>query len=309
MALDARELEKRVQKLRKSLKRFSRNPAVDEVHDLRTRTRRVESILHALDMDKAKNEEQILSALKSIRKRAGKVRDMDVLTGYIVGLKVDDDPHCVVRLVHHLGYERHRHAGKLHSLVRQNAPELRRRLRSSQKKLGSTLEQSAKASANLERKGAKADDAPLHAMSVALRLSRELGAVPRLGSNNLHPYRIQVKRLRYILQMADSDDGQQKEFIEALKQVQDSIGEWHDWLELSGIANEVLRHQSGCTLLQKIDRRTHEKLSEALRVTEQMRRRYLASGATHGRRKSKAKARPAPISGPVLLATSEMAAD
>ncbi len=86
MPLDSRELDQRLQKLRKSLKKFPSDPTADDVHQLRTRARRVESILQALEMDSASNEKKLLSGLKSIRSRAGKVRDRDVLTGYVVGL-------------------------------------------------------------------------------------------------------------------------------------------------------------------------------------------------------------------------------
>jgi CHAD domain-containing protein len=77
MPLDARELDRRVQKLRKSLKGFPQDPLSEEVHDLRTRTRRVESILQSLDMTSSGNERKILARLKIIRRRSGKVRDMD----------------------------------------------------------------------------------------------------------------------------------------------------------------------------------------------------------------------------------------
>ena len=86
MSLDPRQLGSRIQKLRKSLKNFSKNPTVEEVHDLRTRTRRVESILQALDLGSGGNERRILAGLKTLRKRAGKVRDMDVLTSDVIGL-------------------------------------------------------------------------------------------------------------------------------------------------------------------------------------------------------------------------------
>src|SRR3954465_14559967 len=102
MPLDVRELRRRVDKLRKSLKAGSKNPTVDEVHDLRTRTRRAESILQGLWRDRSKHGKRLERELKQIRRAAGKVRDMDVLTSYVVGLGLKDDPNCLVRLVHHL---------------------------------------------------------------------------------------------------------------------------------------------------------------------------------------------------------------
>lgn len=86
MPLDSHELDQRLQKLSKNLKEFPNDPTADDVHDLRTRTRRVESILQALEMDSASNERKLLAGLKSVRSRAGKVRDMDVLTAYVRGI-------------------------------------------------------------------------------------------------------------------------------------------------------------------------------------------------------------------------------
>ena len=70
MPLDGRELDKRLKKLRKSLQDFPDNPTPDEVHDLRTRTRRVESILEAFEMDFRRNEKKLLAGLSSVRSRA-----------------------------------------------------------------------------------------------------------------------------------------------------------------------------------------------------------------------------------------------
>jgi len=307
MPLDARELDRRVNKLRKSLKGFSKDPTVDEVHDLRTRTRRVESILEALELDSSRAVRHLLAGLKAVRQRAGKVRDMDVLTSYVVELGLEDDSGCIVRLVHHLGGERHRHARKLDSIVQDTAPQLRKQLKRSRRKLDSALDRFASSKFDLES-GDQAEAAPLHAMSVALRLSKELAAVHRLGPNNLHAYRLEVKRLRYVLEMAESTSAQQHDFIEELRGVQDTIGEWHDWLELAGIAHEVLQKHRGCEALTKIESRRDKKFKEALRVTEEMRRRYLPTAKTATRTSRTRRTQTSAMPGPVLVAASEIAA-
>ena len=69
MPLDAEELSQRLKKLSNSLQGFPKNPTVDEVHALRTRARRLESVLEALEMDSAGNEKKLLADLKSIRSR------------------------------------------------------------------------------------------------------------------------------------------------------------------------------------------------------------------------------------------------
>lgn len=307
MALDARELDSRVKKLRKSLKDFPKNPTVDEVHGLRTRTRRVESILDALAMTSG-NERKILADLKVVRKRSGKVRDMDVFTQDVIGLGLKDDPECLVRLTHHLGIQRYRHAAKLKVETHRRSNKLRQRLKRTRHKLDVAVERFARTKFDLDRKsGGDADEPPLHAMSEALRLSTDLAAIPHLGRDNLHPYRIEVKRLRYILEMAGDEDGQQKTFIEELKRVQDLIGEWHDWVALSAIARDVLKKHDGCRLVKKIQATSERKFGEALCATEEMRRRYLPSSQGNKSSRRGKQKRP-PLPGPVLVAASKIAA-
>jgi len=307
MPLDGRELDLRVQKLRKSLKGFSNNPTVDEVHDLRTRTRRVESILQSLDMDSASNERKVLGRLKTIRKRAGKVRDMDVFTRDVIGLGLDDEPDCVVRLAHHLGIQRSRAASKLSSEVQGRANGLRRRLKHSRDRVSKAIERFESAKADLNSKAApEAQEAPLHAVSEVLRLSQELGDIPRLGRDNLHPYRIEVKRLRYILEMAESDDSQQEALIDELKQVQDLIGDWHDWVELTAIAQDALKQHGGCKLVKKIQDTAERKFGEALHSAEEMRGRYLRR--PEAKSSSSRRQKRGPVPGPVLVAASKIAA-
>jgi CHAD domain-containing protein len=306
MPLDVREIRRRVDKLRKSLKAVSKNPTVDEVHDLRTRTRRVESILQGLRPDRSKHEKRLERELKSIRRAAGKVRDMDVLTSYVVGLGLKDDPNCLVRLVHHLGGERQRQATKLQFVVRKNRSRARLWLKKERRKLVSSIQSFEDTKFSLDSKD-NADEAPLHAMSVALRLAKELAGVGKLDRDNLHQYRIEVKRLRYVLEMADNDQGPQTEFLEALQDVQDAIGEWHDWVALSDIAAKVLKHDANCKLLKKIHDTSERKFAEALQLTEQMRRRFLQPSESKPM-KSRSKRKGARISGPVLVAASEIAA-
>ena len=56
-------------------------------------------MLHALHLDSNKNERGLLKALKPVRKKAGKVRDMDVLTGFASQLHTNRDHECLVRLL------------------------------------------------------------------------------------------------------------------------------------------------------------------------------------------------------------------
>lgn len=85
--------------------------------------------------------------------------------------------------------------------------------------------------------------------------------------------------------------------------MKDTIGEWHDWQELSAIAKEITDH-AGCKLLQKIDRTVHAKFGEALDRANQLRREYLENKR---QKSASAKKQVAQVS-PGILSASALAA-
>src|SRR6266478_2437904 len=107
MASDIGPIKKNIRKLRKLLKKAPKLPNPDEIHDLRTQIRRFEAMLEALDVNCKRNERRVLRYLGRIRKRAGKIRDMDVLTGHASTVQVDQERDCLVQLLEYLGAETH----------------------------------------------------------------------------------------------------------------------------------------------------------------------------------------------------------
>ena len=112
MSLDSNRLTKSVKKLRKFLKQASNTPRPEEVHSFRTHARRLEATLEALGLDSEDNERPLRDLVR-LRKRAGKVRDMDVLTANALTVRLDDEQNCSVQLLEYLGAERYRQAKKL----------------------------------------------------------------------------------------------------------------------------------------------------------------------------------------------------
>ena len=82
MALDFKRVQKPVRKLRKLLKKMSAEPTPQQVHDFRTNSRNMEATLNAFGLEDSGLGRRVLKLLSRLRKRAGKVRDMDVLTSY-----------------------------------------------------------------------------------------------------------------------------------------------------------------------------------------------------------------------------------
>ena len=107
----------------------------------------------------------------------------------------------------------------------------------------------------------------------ALTLLSELMEPPQLKKSNLHEYRLKVKELRNLLQMAENADGQT--FVHHLGDVKDAIGEWHDWEILVSTAHDVLEHGGKCRLVVTLRKIAATKFKKALRLSQAMRRNDL----------------------------------
>ena len=288
MPVNVDRIQKSVRKVRKFVKKAPRQPTPEQVHDLRTNTRKLESALHALSLDSNGNEQRLLKSVKRIRKRAGKIRDMDVLTGHLCSVKLNGEGDCEVQLLEHMGARRQKYAKKLHSSVLKESAVLKKTL------------QREVADLDVLTQDGKPEQAGAQAGAQALELASQLADPTRLNRSNLHPYRLKVKELRYVLQMAENNG--QAEFVKDLGEVKDSIGEWHDWEELSAIAADVLDHRSGCRLQQELKRISESKYEHALALATKFRKTYLKTE----QKKSRTADAGQQFSRPVLVATAAL---
>jgi CHAD domain-containing protein len=293
MALDEKKVLKPFKKLRKMLATLDRQPTPEQVHDLRTSSRRIEATLQAVPPAFGKNERRMLRQAAKVRRQAGKVRDMDVLTGYAKTLDSYGEQDCIVQLIEHLGTKRHQHAAKLRRLVKRRRARLRQALRKSNKTLRKILTQA---------NDGKSQELSRDAAATVLQLSAELRQPPRLNKTNLHPYRLKVKQLRYVLQNTHPEPDQA--LIKVLGEVKDAIGEWHDWEELIAIAEKSLdnRH-AGCKLVRALRAISHRKFVRALSSAERMRKEYFPA-VRRADKRTPSQSFPKPI----LVATGRVAA-
>jgi CHAD domain-containing protein len=268
------------------MKKAPKRPTPEQVHTLRTNIRRLEAASKTLSSKPSRRERRVLRDLRRIRKRAGKVRDMDVLTANSASLRLAQEQECAVELLQYLGAKRYKHADRLHAALRQEGKDLARRVKKSSKRLAKRIPKPGQNSGNGQLAG------PAEAAAVAIRLSGELTMPPNLNHKNLHPYRLKVKALRDVLRLAEKPTN--PEFIDVLGEVKDAIGEWHDWEELVAIAARVLNHGANCKLLSKLKEVSREKYDHALSLAVRMRKQFLDS-------------RDRKLPRPVLVATAQIA--
>jgi len=239
-------LEKRIRGLTADLSAAVSKLAADEVapksvHRLRTSIRRIESLVSYSHPDLDKKLERSLEKMADLRKQAGKVRDLDVQVGLLGALANGSTARDRETLSELLGKKRDRQAKRLASFLRK-------------------LQESkffARMNRIAEKAGAKPDEAnrPLAPLEEAraqlVAMASDFSSRQTFKLSRLHDARICLKRIRYLAELAEAS-AEQKEFIGELKAVQDAIGDWHDWQELSGTAEKRFSDRVNCALLREV---------------------------------------------------------
>ena len=268
MSFDIERIQKSTRRVGKFLRKNSKRPSSNAIHNLRTSTRSLETTLTTLRLDSKKTVKRLLRGLADVRKRAGKVRDMDVLTAHALTVNHAGEQDCLVQLLEYLGVRRNKSTKKLRRVIATASPQLRRNLKRNSKRVEKLLKQA-------ENNPADSDAVPV-IVAKAKTLSSELNSPVRLNRRNLHPYRLKVKELRDVLQISNRPGDE--EFLEKLGEVKDSIGEWHDWEELIAIATQSLDHGTSCELIKRLKDTSNSKYEHALSLTNNLRSNYLPSG-------------------------------
>ena len=257
-------------------------------------------MVRALEFDSKRVRRRLLKPLGLLQKRAGKIRDMDVLLGDVISLKIPGDrdsdqagghaaeqtpeQNCVLGLLQYLAVKRHRQARKMGALVRELGRPLRRTLARERSAIAKVARENSRSNSS----GEQAESPSVHAAARGLQLAEQLNQPARLGPANLHPYRLKLKELRYVLELEEPQPARQ-ELIDAIKKVQDAIGEWHDWMSLGDIAADVLDHDR-CRVIAQIKATAASRFANALAAAQSLRSRYAAkspSGRAQSRKTSR----------------------
>src|ERR1700737_3668662 len=193
------------ERMNRSIGRLSKSITPESVHRFRTNGRRVEALIEQLSPD-TRNKKKVLKLVAKLRKKAGKLRDIDVQIAFLNNLKVPDRRNHRAQLLELLAEEHARRARKLaksaNSAVLQ---ELRKRLRREQAEI-------------------KLDG--INPLRLALSSLPKPSQGP-LTEKTLHSFRIGLKHARYLAELA-GEAPSAKIFVDELKRAQDAAGEWHD---------------------------------------------------------------------------------
>lgn len=195
-------------------KRIRRDATPDDFHDARVATRRLRSALRVLEESQADSARLRAAEMRRLGRRLGRVRDLDVLLARVNDFAVGgaEGSHDLTALSKDL---RSRRASARRRVVRllENG-----RLRKKLRVLAKELEASDEAIAGLGR-------------SIVLARARRLLALatnPATASEEeLHRYRIRVKRFRYTLELSVGG-GRAAQLLDEAKRIQDQLGLLND---------------------------------------------------------------------------------
>jgi CHAD domain-containing protein len=264
-------------KFTRQIDKMAGRPAPDSVHRFRTSGRRVETLLQALVPHPSRNDQKLLKLLSRMRKKAGKVRDLDVQIATLRNLRLPAEARRKAQLIQDLIEERGRREKKLaDALDKDTLAVLRRRLKRA-----------------AHDKIPAATDPLAVALNVLAELARERSP---LTEKTLHRYRVAGKRARYLAELG-GDDPVAKQTVVILKHMQDVLGDWHDWLKLTEKAEKLYGGVQDSSLVAALRNVTQAKFRQAIDVLSSTRT------ALEGRKA----AAPAPRKPKAAAATSAVA--
>src|SRR4051812_22487723 len=230
------------EKLKRHLSKLPNHSAPESVHRFRTYSRRVEVLLDELAGERSGNEKKLVKLLAKLRKKAGKVRDLDVQIGLLRNLKSPQAAGHKAQLQRTIVGERTRREKKLRKAFDdKTVDELNKRLRRAERRL--------EIPENVEP------------TAIATGLLSQVNADGPMTEDILHQYRIAGKRARYVAEFA-GDAAEAKTLAAQLKSMQDGIGDWHDWLQLTERAEKLFGGVQDSSLVAQLRNVTRAKYRE-----------------------------------------------
>jgi CHAD domain-containing protein len=233
------------QKVERCLLKLSSGQQPERVHDFRTAVRRLQTLLVELVPERSRNQKKLLKLLVRIRRRAGRVRDLDVQLAALRSLKIPQEPRRKTQLIQQLLELRAEHEKRLRKmLTKGNVREIRRRLK-----------RAARESTPSESR----DPLAIAKQTLALLTPPD----GEITEEMLHQYRILGKRARYAAEFA-AKSPEAERLIGQLRRTQDALGDWHDWLTLTQTATKRLGDMHESSLVAVLHNVTRVKFRNAV---------------------------------------------
>jgi CHAD domain-containing protein len=246
MPFDQKLGQRSFDKLKRHLSKLPESSAPESVHRFRTYSRRVEVLLGELEPKLSGNEKKLLRLLAKLRKKAGKVRDLDVQLELLRNLRSPQAAGHKAQLQSFLSAERVKREKKLQKAFdKDTVADLRKRLK--------RAERDVKIPEKIE---------PL---ATAQKLVNQVQSDGPMTEETLHQYRIAGKRARYLAELA-GNSAEAQTLATQLKTMQDGIGDWHDWLQLTAHAENLFGGVQDSSLVAQLRNVTRAKYREAVRV-------------------------------------------
>jgi CHAD domain-containing protein len=267
-----------------TLDKCSARAGVGSVHRVRTGSRRIQAAVEMLLREGGPRAgsleepaQQWLSGLKRLRRKASRVRDLDVHRKLLKKPLADsmERPPAEEEKDQAAGNQLRGLTAQLDDWLkdhrRARAEALKKYLGKHGPKLG---ERKSVFLAAADRVGVPRAKASRAAEAAALQdFARLSAAMPVLDAENLHDFRKSVKKARYIAESGASERGSKKVF-KSLQRMQDVIGDWHDWLCLTQEAQTALG-DDGAELIARLTVETSRHFTRALAATGRMREELL----------------------------------
>jgi CHAD domain-containing protein len=223
------------------------------IHRLRTTIRRIESLVSYANPGISKKDERTLEKMADLRKRAGKVRDLDVQTGLLGSLGNGSATKDRETLGDLLKRKRGQQANRLESAIKKLHGA----------KFFDRLDRIAE-QAGVPQDGKNRPLAPLEEAKAQLsEMANDFGSGETMKPSQLHEARVTLKRIRYLAELAE-ESATQKDFMSKLKSTQDAIGDWHDWQELTDRAEKRFADRANSALVHEARTVLSARHSDAL---------------------------------------------
>lgn len=257
MSLPEKRINNLLEGLSSVVSRLADEATPKSVHRLRTTIRRIESLVTFAGPELSRKQHRTLEHLAALRKRAGKVRDLDVQMGLLGAIA----------------------NGSTASDRRELADVLKRKRSRQVERLGSAIHklQDSKFFSHLERIGEKTSAVFPEAIGLPVEQARqqlsslaaEFPSQQPIKPRFLHQVRIRMKMIRYLAESGEESADQQR-FLHALESAQDALGAWHDWEALAKTAEKQFGGRVNCPLLMEITALLATRYSAATAAVAQL---------------------------------------